>query len=230
MLSQKSAGDLFMRAFYGDAVPMSQYQPLSEEIVRVSQTIKADFRAKFADVTYDEVVKGICATLQMLRQLGATSPKAYLANQDYTNIRDKSPQGMAITAFAAGCSEVRELIAARRKAEQTAESKKEASRVQVPIHASVMDQFETYKRDAETNGIPFPALVAWKSLVMADFYRLSLGEGYAYFLVAWQIPQDFSFYDHEACIEVMNEHPRLHNRNPNGTFDGGLGGTLKGVL
>ena len=169
MLSQKSAGDLFMRAFYGDAVPMSQYQPLSVEIVGVAQSIKADFRAKFAGITDEEVIKGITATLQMLRQLGATTPKAYLANQDYKNSRDKAPQGMVITAFAAGCDAARESISARREAEQKAEAEQDMSQKQFPIREAVMKQFEAYKQEAEVNGLSFPALAAWKSLIYRGF-------------------------------------------------------------
>ena len=198
----------FVTAFYGPSVPMSQYQPLSVECVQVAQTIRGDLQSEFKNLTESEISEGVMATLNMLRQLGADTPRAYLGKR---NIGHNPQQGLPISAFQAGCGRVRELQAARKieiQQKEALQSVEERS----PVRHAVLSKFDVYYEEAKTEGHPFPALAAWQSLILMDFETLGLESGYAYFLITWQIPQQHNFYDSDECIDTCNRHPRLHNR------------------
>ena len=201
----------YAQAFYGGDIPTTQAAVIKQSIMQLVMNFQSDIKAKFKDLDPSILEKATMSGLFNLHQLGAKHPNIH-----------KSEGGMYIQAFQHAVSKVNELktqkaqVVEKREAEaEVAEKISERDK----YAGTIYDYFSRVKEWAFDQGYEHPALEAWKTLVNSNEFELA---GYTFYIIAWRIPHEnlikegrypVTLYDHPEVIEIMNEHPKLPNRN-----------------
>lgn len=197
-------GRHWTQVFYGGAIPDSQILAASHDIVRISMVIKSDLKNKLGVVNDEILTQAVTAAFDLMNKLGATSP------DEYRPRNTGSPSKIGIKVFQHALDRARELIRTTQDMSTFQEPERDKG-AESELRTQVYALFDRYCTQASDIEDPFPALWAWKKIIDKDVGDLDLG-GYAYYLIMWDIPQRYDFYDHDDLIAICNAHPRLHNR------------------
>ena len=198
-------GRHWTQVFYGGAIPDSQMIAASNDVVKVAMVIRTDLRNKLGTLSDEVLNQAITAAFDLMNKLGATSP------DEYRTRNSGNPNKLGIKVFQHALERARELIRNTQDMStfQEPERDKEAeSGIKTQIYAL----FDKYCQQASDIEDAFPALWAWKKIIDKHVRDFDLA-GYAYYLLTWDIPQRYNFYDHDDLIAIHNAHPRLHARS-----------------
>lgn len=201
----------YAQAFYGGTIPTSQASSINQSIMKLVMTFQTDIKEKVKDIDPVHLHAATISGLYMLHELGARHPNIH-----------KAEGSMYVQAFQHALSKLRELkVKEAQAAEQRAAEVEVAEKIAIrsKAAAAVYDYFSEVKAWAFKQGYEYPALEAWKTLIKSNRFEMA---GYTYFLIVWKIPHEnlikegsypITLYDHPEVIEIMNNDPRLPDRN-----------------
>lgn len=210
----------FTEAFYGSKIPESKKNVASIEIIRLVSIMKNDLRLDFQNATSEELDIATKSVLIAMRQRGMSSPKIYYEKNE-----------LVISAYQMGVEKLREMLRDREQKVDVAawETERLASK---PVQEIVWERYAACKAHIKDIGVTEDiAFQSWKMLVDRHLDSLLDLGGYAFFLVAWKIPQSEGIFDHEELIDICNAEPRLQSLKRAPSFKAsGASRSISGML